>query len=66
MYRLFVKIKHLPIPSTGHLPLVEFLLILKDFYHLPISLTLFTNSLMDALEYTEVRLYDLYTLTYFS
>ena len=33
------------------------------FYHLPISLVLFTHSLLDASEYAEVRLN--YTLNYF-
>ena len=56
MYRLFVKIKHLPLMSTINLPLVEFIHILTAFYHLPISLVLFTHSLIDASEYAPVGL----------
>ena len=51
MYRLFVIIKHLPLLSTVNLPLVEFIHILTAFYHLPISLVLFTHSLIDACEF---------------
>ena len=54
MYRLFVTIKHLQILSTVNLPLVEFVHILTTFYHLPTSLVLFTNSLIDASEYARV------------
>ena len=53
MYRLFVKIKHLPLLFTVDLPLVEFIHILTVFYHLPISLAVFTNSLTDASEYAQ-------------
>ena len=56
MYRLFVKIEHLPLLSTVNLPLMEFIHILVAFYHLPISLVLFTNSLLDASEYAQVGL----------
>ena len=56
MYRLFVKIKHLPLLSTVNLPLVEFIHILTVFYHLPIGLVLFTHSLIDALEFALVGL----------
>ena len=56
MYRLFLKIKYLPTLSTVNLPLVEFIHILTDFYHLPISLVLFTHSLTDACEFALVEL----------
>ena len=56
MYKLFVKIKHLPLLSTVNLPLVEFIHILTVFYHLPIGLVLFTHSLIDALEFALVGL----------
>ena len=56
MYRLFLKIKYLPILSTVNLPLVEFIHILTDFYHLPISLVMFTHSLTDACEFALVEL----------
>ena len=54
MYRLFVKIRHLPHVSTVHL--VEFIHILTAFYHLPISLVLFTHLLIDAWEFAQVGL----------
>ena len=60
MNRLFVN---LPLLSTANIPLVELILIFKDFYHLPVSLVMFTHLLIDALEYAQVGLY--YTLTYF-
>ena len=44
MYRLVVKIKHLPPLFTVNLPLVEFIHILTAFCHLLISLVLFTHS----------------------
>ena len=56
MYRLFVKIKHLPHLSTINLPLVEFIHILTGFYHLPTSLVLFTHSLVDPWEFAQVGL----------
>ena len=56
MHRLCIKIKHLPLSSTVNLPSVEFLHSLTAFCHLPISLVLFTHSLMDAYEITPVRL----------
>ena len=56
MYRLFVKIKHLPLLSTVYLPLVEFTHILTAFYHPPISLVLFTNLHIDAPENGHVGL----------
>ena len=46
--------------STINISVVEFILILTAFYHLPISLLLFTHSLIDALEYALVGIY--YTL----
>ena len=49
-----MKIKHLPLLSTINLPLVEFIHILIVFYHLPISLVLFTHSLIDACEFALV------------
>ena len=52
----FVKIKHLPPLSTINLPLVEFKHILTAFYQLPISLVLFTHSLIDAYEFAQVGL----------
>ena len=55
MYRLLMKIiKHLPLLSTVNLPLLEFIYILTAFYHLPISLVLFTHLLIDASEYTQI------------
>ena len=51
MYKLFVKIKHLPLLSNVNLPLVEFIHILAAFYRLSISLVLLTHSLIDASEY---------------
>ena len=36
----------------------------EAFHHIPLSLVLFTHSLIYASEYTQVRLY--YTLTHFS
>ena len=56
MYSFFLKITHLPLLSTVNLPLVEFLHILTAFYHLPISLVLFTHSLTGASEYAQVGL----------
>ena len=56
MYRLVVKIKDLPLLSTINLPLVEFIHILTAFYHLPISLVLFTHSLIDAYKFAQVEL----------
>ena len=49
MYRSFLKIKHWPPLSTINLSLVEFIEILTALYHLPISLILFTHSLIDIL-----------------
>ena len=54
--QLFLKIKHLPLLSNVNLPLVEFIHIFTDFYHLPISLVLFTHSLIDACEFAQVLL----------
>ena len=56
MYRLFMKIKHLPPLPTVNLPLVQFIHILTAFYHLPISLVLFTHSLIDVYEFAQVGL----------
>ena len=56
MYRLFLKIKYLLVLSTVNLLLVEFIHILTDFNHLPISLVLFTHSLTDACEFAQVEL----------
>ena len=50
------KVKHLQLLSTANLPLVEFIHTLTDFCHLPISLALFTRSLVDDSEYTQVGL----------
>ena len=55
-YRLFVKIKHFTLMSNVSLSLVEFIHILTFFYHLPISLVLFTHSLIDACEFALVGL----------
>ena len=55
--------KHLPTLPTVHLPLVEFTYIFIAFYHPPISLVLFTNLLIDAAEYAQVKLN--YTLNKF-
>ena len=54
IYRLFVKIKHLPLLSTEKLPLVEFMHMLTAFYHLPISFALFTLSLTDTCKFAQV------------
>ena len=56
MYRLVVKLKHSPPLSTVDLPLVEFVDILTAFYRLPISLVLFTHSLIDAYQFAQVGL----------
>ena len=56
IYRLFVKIKHLPLMSTVNLPLVEFIHILTAFYGLTICLVLVTHSLIDASEFAQVEL----------
>ena len=56
MYRLFVKIKPLLPLSTVTVYLVKFIQILTAFYHLPISLVLFTHSLIDASEDAQVEL----------
>ena len=53
-YRLFVKVKHLPLLSTINLPLVEFIHILTFFYHLPINLVPFTHWPIDASEYVQI------------
>ena len=42
--------------STVNLPLVEFIHILTAFYHLPVSLVLFTHSLIDACKFAQVCL----------
>ena len=55
MYRLFVKIKHSLLLSILNLLLVEFLQILTGFYHLPVSLILFSHFLIDASEYPQVK-----------
>ena len=47
--------KYFPILSTVNLPLVEFIQILTDFYHLRISLALFTHSLIDACEFALIE-----------
>ena len=46
----------IPLRSIVNLPLVEFIHILTAFYHLPISLVLFKDSLLDASEYAQVGL----------
>ena len=56
MYRLFVKIKYLPLLSTINITLVEFINILTAFYHLPISFVLFTHTLVDPSEDAQVGL----------
>ena len=56
MYKLFFIIKHLPLLSKTDLPLVEFIHILTAFYHLPISLVLFTHLLIDVWEFAQVGL----------
>ena len=56
MYRLFVKIKPLTPLSTVTVHLAKFIQILTAFYHLPISLVLFTHSLIDASEDAQVEL----------
>ena len=54
MYRLFVKIKHLPPLSTVNLPLAELIHILTAFHHRHTSLVRFTHSLIDACEFAEL------------
>ena len=56
MWTLFVKIKHLPLLSTVNLPLVGFIHSLTAFYNLPISLVLFTHSIIDACKIAQVGL----------
>ena len=56
MYRLVVKIKHIPPLSTVNLPLVEFIHFLTAFYHIHITLEMFTHSLIDAYEFVQVGL----------
>ena len=63
IYRLYVKIKHLPPLFTINLPLVEFIHILIAFYHLSIRQVQFTHLLIDASEYAQVGLNC--TLNYF-
>ena len=42
--------------SSPKVPLVNFIHILTDFYHLPVSLVMFTNSLIDACRFAQVGL----------
>ena len=56
MYELFVKLKHLPPLSTINQPLVESINILAGFYHVPISLVLFTHSLIHVSKCAQVGL----------
>ena len=42
--------------SVPKVPLVDFTHILTDFYHLPVSLVLFTHSPIDACEFAQVGL----------
>ena len=42
--------------SAPKVPLVDFIHILTDFYHLPVSLVLFTHSLIDACKFAQVGL----------
>ena len=42
--------------SAPKVPLVDFIHILTDFYHLPVSLVLFTHSLIDACEFAQIGL----------
>ena len=42
--------------SAPKVTLVDFIHILTDFYHLPVSLVLFTHSLIDACEFAQVGL----------
>ena len=55
MYWLFMKIKHSLLLSILNLLLVEFLQMLTGFYHLPVSLILFSHFLIDASEYPQVK-----------
>ena len=54
--RDFVKTKHLPVTSAVSLALVDFIHILKAFYHPHVSLVLFPPSLVDASQYAQVGL----------
>ena len=54
IYRLFVKIKHLPLLSTVNLPLVELIHNLTAFYHYKFGTV--THSIIDASEYAQVGL----------
>ena len=54
MYRLFLKIKHLPLLSI--LPLVKLIYIFTTFNHLPLRLVLSTHSHLDASEYVGAEL----------
>ena len=59
MYWLYGKIKQLLPLSTVNLPLLEFICILTAFYHLPISLVLFTY--ITSFEYAQFGLELLHT-----
>ena len=48
--QVICEINHLPIPSSLNLLIVAFIHISTAFYHLAISLVLFTHSLIDAFD----------------
>ena len=53
--KLFVKIKNMPLLPTVNKPLVEFIHILGDIYHLPMSVVVSTHSLKDTSGYAQVN-----------
>ena len=57
MCKLFVKINNIPLLPTVNKPLVEFIHISRDIYHLPMSLVLSTHSLIDTSGYAQVNAY---------
>ena len=51
--KLFVKIKNMPLLPTVNKALVEFIHILGDIYHLPMSVVVSTHSLKDTSGYAQ-------------
>ena len=52
----FLMCRLLPLLSTINIPLVDFVYILKAFYHLPLRLVLFTPTIINNSEYTQAGL----------
>ena len=55
MCKLFVKINNIPLLPTVNKPLVEFIHILRNIDHLPMSLVLSTHSLIGTSGYAQVN-----------